>query len=219
MSLPPFTFLPLYFFTQILEPSVLRGLSFDLEEQSLKDKDKSTRWNSHAHPDSDNGLHLDTSRNVCFKWSRGPGRNHLTSKALGHHFLSTLSTNTWKSYLHNSPVTKVLTREVRAQGPNPHLTEETVLPTRLLKRLKWGCTSSWKCSSVQSDTQYMAREQSIWTKWICRLLSMAHTWVGQEKVKHECKFKQLTKITKIWFLQVRAKSWCRLYYRGYTKPA
>lgn len=31
---------------------------------------------------------------------------------------------------------------------------------------------------------------------------MARIWVGQERVKHECKFKQSTKITKIWFLQI-----------------
>lgn len=55
------------------------------------------------------------SPDVCFKWSRGPRRNHLTSKALGHHFPSTPSTNNWKSYLYNSPVTKALSKKVRAR--------------------------------------------------------------------------------------------------------
>lgn len=142
------------------------------------------------------------SPDVCFKWSTGPRRNHLTSKALGHHFPSTPSTNTWKSYLYNSPVAKALSKEVRAQGSDPQ-SEETVLPTRLVKHLKWGHTSPWKCSSVQSNTQQVAREQGIWTKWSYRLLSMAHTYVGQERVKHECKLKQLTKITKILCLQVK----------------
>lgn len=144
------------------------------------------------------------SPDMCFKWSRDSERNHLTSKALGHHFLSTLSAHTWKSYLYNSPVAKALTREVGAQGSNlePPYSEETVLPTRLLEHLEWGHTSSWKCTSVQSNTQEVAREQSIWTKRSYRLRSMARTWVGQERVKHECKFKQSTKITKIWFLQI-----------------
>lgn len=37
---------PCIFFTQIFEPSVLKGLSFDFEEQSLKDKDKIIKWNT-----------------------------------------------------------------------------------------------------------------------------------------------------------------------------
>lgn len=131
-------------------------------------------------------------------------RNHLTSKALGHHSPPTLSTNTWKSYLYNSPVAKALTREVRAQGSNPHLTQRRLfcLPG-CWSILKWGHTSFWKRSNVQSNTQEVAREQSIWTKWSYRLLSIAHTWVGQERVKQECKLKQLTKLTNIWLLQVK----------------
>lgn len=86
-SLPPFTFLPSYFFTQIFEPSVLRGLSFDFEEQSLKTR---TKVQGETLMPILNLIMackctLVRSPDACFKWSRGPGRGKIISplKLLG----------------------------------------------------------------------------------------------------------------------------------------
>lgn len=65
MSLPPFTFPPLYFFTQIYEPSILKGLSFDFEEQSLKDKDESPS-ETLLKPDNGPQLHYSSKPRCVF---------------------------------------------------------------------------------------------------------------------------------------------------------
>lgn len=140
-SFPPFTFIPLYFFTHI------SALNFEGTNCHFTLRSKVSRIRTKARGET--LMHIVSlimpcnctliwSPDMCFKWSRDSGRNHLTSKALGHHFLSTLSAHTWKSYLYNSPVAKALTREVGAQGsdPEPPYSEETVRLTVLLKHLE-----------------------------------------------------------------------------------
>lgn len=122
---PPSPSFPHIFYSDILAFSFVEAnCHLNLRSKTSRIR---TRWNTHAHPDFDNHalqLHSSTQPGCELQVKQGLREkgNLPISKALGHHCPSTPSTNTWKSYLWNSPVDKALTKEVRDRGSNTHLT-------------------------------------------------------------------------------------------------
>lgn len=179
-SLPSFTFLISFFFFRYYGG---RKWPFYLEKQRRirkkhKVKHSCASWVWQLRP----AITLYCAAQV-WTWSeaavQGEGKSSIW-KALGHHFPSTWSTNTWII-----PVDKAPTKEVRDQGSNTHLS-----PRRLFSLPDCGSILSGAIPPSES-VLLCSQTQKRWqdNKPCYGLASRTQTWMGQDNTKHKCKLK------------------------------